>query len=85
MQGSDKGCGFAISTDDMPKKIDEQLGEATEGKTDPTNRLTSKIQRKLCKFREEKKLQARLTLNYIYPTPFHHVYVVQLKFSYASY
>ena len=20
MQGSDKGCGFAISTDDMPKK-----------------------------------------------------------------
>ena len=38
------------------KKINEQLGEATKGKIGPTNRLTSKIQRKLCKVRKEKKI-----------------------------
>ena len=67
------------------KKINEQLGKATKGKIDPTNRLTSKIQRKLLKVKKEKKMQTRLILNYSYSTPFHHVYVAQLKFSYASY
>ena len=67
------------------KRMHEKLGEATEGKIDQISRLTSMIQTKLCKFRKEKKLQARLILNYIYPTPFHHVYVAQLKLSSASY
>ena len=55
VQGFDKSCGFAISADDTAKKINEQLGEATKAKIYPTNRLTSKIQRKLCKVRKEKK------------------------------
>ena len=43
------------------KKIDKKLCEATEGKIDPTNRLTNKIQRKLCKFWKEKKIASKIT------------------------
>ena len=40
----DKGCGFAIVTNDTAKeKIEEQLGKATKAKIDPTRRLTNKI------------------------------------------
>ena len=55
VHGFDKVCGFAIVTNNTAKKIEEQLGKATKGKIDPTNRLMSKILRKLCKFRKEKK------------------------------
>ena len=41
------------------KSMHEKLGEATEGKIDQTSRLTSKIQRKLCKFRKEKKITSK--------------------------
>ena len=44
MHEFDKGCGFAIVTNDTAKeKIEEQLGKATKAKIDPTSRLTNKI------------------------------------------
>ena len=47
MHEFDKGCGFAIVTNDTAKeKIEEQLGKATKAKIDPTSRLTNKIQKK---------------------------------------
>ena len=50
----DKGYGFATATDDTIKeKIEEQLGKASKAEIDPTNRLTKKIQKKLCKLRKE--------------------------------
>ena len=48
----DKGCGFAIVT---KEKIEEQLGKATKAKTDPTSRLTNKIQKKFANL--EKKIR----------------------------
>ena len=57
MHEFDKGCGFAIVTNDTAnEKIEEQLGKATKAKIDATSRLTNKIQKKLCKFRKENKL-----------------------------
>ena len=45
MHEFDKGCGFAIMTDDSAKeKIEEQLGKTTKAKADPTSRLTNTIQ-----------------------------------------
>ena len=45
---------FAIVTNDTAtEKIEEQLGKATKAKTDPTSRLTNKIQKKLCKLRKQ--------------------------------
>ena len=62
-----KGCGFAILTNDTAKeKIEEQFGKATKAKIDPTSRLKT-------------NLQTTLILNYIHPTPFHHVYMAQSK------
>ena len=56
MHEFDKGCGFAIVTNDTAKeKIEEQLGKATKAKIDPTSRLTNKIQKKLCNLRKENK------------------------------
>ena len=77
----DKACGFAILTNDTAKeKIEEQLGKATKAKIDPTSRLTNKIQKKLCKLRKENKFTNKtFILNYIHPTPFHHVYMAQSK------
>ena len=44
MHEFDKGCGFAIVTNDMAKgKIEEQLARAAKVKIDPTSRLTNKI------------------------------------------
>ena len=69
---------FAIVTDDTAKdKIEEQLGKATKAKIDPTNRLTNKIQKKLCKLRKEKKFTDK-TYFQLYPSdPFHHIYMAQ--------
>ena len=61
------------------EKIEEQLENTTKAKIDPASRLTNKIQKKLCKLRKITNLQTRLILNYIHPTPFHHVYMAQLK------
>ena len=45
MHEFDKGCGFAIMTDDSAtEKIEEQLGKTTKSKADPTSRLTNTIQ-----------------------------------------
>ena len=63
--------------------FDQGCGFAISTDDTAKTRFTSKVQRKLCKVRKEKKLQTRLILNY--SAPFHHVYVAQLKFSYASY
>ena len=52
MHEFDKGCGFAIVTNDTAKEKIEQLGKATKAKIDPTSRLTNKIQKKL---RKDKK------------------------------
>ena len=81
MHEFDKACGFAILTNDTAKeKIEEQLGKATKAKIDPTSRLTNKIQKKLCKLRKENKFTNKtFILNYIHPTPFHHVYMAQSK------
>ena len=56
MHEFDKGCGFAIVTNDAAQeKIEEQLGKATKAKIDPTSRLTNKIQKKLFQLRKENK------------------------------
>ena len=64
----DKGCGFAIVTNDMPKeKVEEQLCKATKAKLDPKSRLTNKIQKKLCKLRKENKFTKK-TYFELYPS-----------------
>ena len=64
----DKGCGFAIVTDDTSnEKIEEQLGKATKAKIDPTSRLTNKIQKKLCNLRKENKFTNK-TYFELYPS-----------------
>ena len=56
MHEFDKGCGFAIVTNDAAKeKIEEQLGKAVKAKIDPTSRLTNKIQKKLRNLGKENK------------------------------
>ena len=64
----DKGCGFAIVTNDTAKeKIKEQLDKATKAKIDPTSRLTNKIQKKLCKLRKQNKFTNK-TYFELYPS-----------------
>ena len=64
----DKGCGFAIVTNDTAKeKVEEQLGKATKAKIDPTSRLTNKIQKKLCNLRKENKFTNK-TYFELYPS-----------------
>ena len=66
----DKGCGFAIVTNDTAKeKIEEQLGKATKAKIDPTSRLTNKIQKKRCKLRKENKFTSK-TYFELHPSDF---------------
>ena len=68
MHEFDKGCGFAIVTNDTAKeKIEEQLGKATKAKIDPTSRLTNTIQKKLCNIRKENKLRNK-TYFELYPS-----------------
>ena len=54
MHEFDKGCGFAIVTDDTAKeKTEETYRLSSKSKNrDPTSRLTKKIQKKLCKLRK---------------------------------
>ena len=75
-----KGCGFPTLTDDAGKeKIEEQLGKATKTKIDRINRLTHKIQKKLCKLIKEKKITNK-TYFELYPSgPIHHVCTAQSK------
>ena len=40
----------------MGKKVEEQLDKAKKANIDPTNRLTNKIQKKLCKLRKKKQI-----------------------------
>ena len=76
----DKGCGFAIVTNDTAKeKIEEQLDKTTKAKIDPRSRLTNKIQKNFASLEKKTNLQTRVILNYIHPTPFHHVYMAQSK------
>ena len=63
----DKGCGFAIVTDDTAKEKIEKLGKATKAKIDPTSRLTNKIQKKLCNLRKENKFTNK-TYFELYPS-----------------
>ena len=64
----DKGCGFAVETNDMDKEeIEEQLGKATKTKIDPTRLLTNKIQKNLCRLRKENKF-ANITYSELYPS-----------------
>ena len=68
MQKFDKGCGFAIVTNDTFKvKIEKQLGKAAKTKINPKNRLTNKIQRNLCKHRKGKKFTNK-TYFELYPS-----------------
>ena len=76
----DKGCGFAIVTNDTAKgKIEEQLAKVAKAKIDPTSRLTNKIQKKLANLEKKTNLQTRPIFNYIHPTQFHHVHMAQSK------
>ena len=49
------------------KKIEEQLAKAAKAKIDRTNRLTNKIQKKLCKLRKENKFTNK-TYFELYPS-----------------
>ena len=54
----EKCCRFAFVINDTTKaKIEEQLGEATKEKIDPTSRFTNKIQENPCKLRKESKFR----------------------------
>ena len=76
--GFDKGCGFAIVTNDMAKeKVENELGKETKTKIDPSNRLKNKIQKKLCKFRKEDKFTNKTYSNYIHPSPSYLVYITK--------
>ena len=50
----------------LKKKIEEQLGKATKAKPDPTSRIESKIQKKLCKFTKENKFTNKTYFDYIW-------------------
>ena len=68
MREFDKGCGFAIVTNDTAKeKIEEQLGKATKAKIDPTSRLRNNIQKKLCQLKKENKFTNK-TYFELYPS-----------------
>ena len=76
----DKGCGFAIVTNDTAKeKIEEELGKATKGKVDPKVDSRTRFRKNFANLENKTNLQTRLILNYIHPTPFHHVSLAQSK------
>ena len=56
-----------MTNDTAKEKIEEQLGKTTKAKIDPTSRLTNKIQKKLCKLREENKFTDK-TYFELYPS-----------------
>ena len=58
MHEFNKGCRFAVETNDMAKEeIEEQLGKVTKAKIDRTRLLTSKIQKKLPRLEKKTNLQ----------------------------
>ena len=58
MHEFNKGCGFAVETNDMAEEeIEEQLGKVTKAKIDPTRLLTNKIQKKLPRLEKKTNLQ----------------------------
>ena len=53
----DKGTGFALlSSGEMFRKIEEQLGEAKEIEKDPTKNLVTKFQKEISKLKKEDKI-----------------------------
>ena len=57
----DKGCGFAIVTNDTAKeKVEDELGKETKAKIDLSNRLTNKIQKIFANLEKKTNLQTRL-------------------------
>ena len=80
MHELDEGCGFAIVTNDTAKeKIEEQLAKATKGKVDPKVDSRTRFRKNFANLENKTNLQTRLILNYIHPTPFHHVSLAQSK------
>ena len=69
MHEFDKGCGFAIVTNDTAKeKLEETSRQSNKSKNrDLTSRLTNKIQKKLCKLRKENKFTNK-TYFELYPS-----------------
>ena len=64
----DKGQGFAIlSKDEALKKLEEQLSKARVVDHDPTETLTRKFQKTLCKLRKDKKFDNK-TYFKVYPS-----------------
>ena len=56
----DKGCGFAIVTNDTAKeKVEDELGKETKAKIDLSNRLTNKIQKIFANLEKKTNLQTR--------------------------
>ena len=56
----DKGSGFVILPErDANKKIKEQLGKAKVIDEGPSQKYISKVQKRLCKLRKEKKFTAK--------------------------
>ena len=56
----EKGFRLVIATDGTAKEnVEEKLGKAKKVKIDLTNRLTSKVQEKLCKLRKESKVKSK--------------------------
>ena len=53
----DKGTGFALlSSGEMFRKIEEQLGEAKDIEIDPTKNLVTKFQKEISKLKKEDKI-----------------------------
>ena len=64
----DKGTGFAVlSSDDMFRKIHEQLGEAKEINRDPTKKLVKKFQVVISQLKKEEKID-KMTFYSVYPS-----------------
>ena len=58
------------------KKVEGQLGEATKAKQIDSQ---TRFRNNFANLGKKTISQTRLILNYIHPTPFHHVYMAQSK------
>ena len=76
----DKGCGFAIVTNDTAKEK-KKNNQAKQQKQKETRQVDSRtrFRKNFANLEKKTNLQTRLILNYIHPTPFHHVYMTQSK------
>ena len=76
MHEFEKCCRFAVVINDTTTaKIEEQLGEATKEKIDSRTRF----RKTLANLEKKANLETRLILNYIHPTPFHHINMEQSR------